>query len=110
MTIGYYFKNFIWGGLFVIFSLYNLVRYPERSHAMEILIFSCFSSILFPFAKIAIEKTALTFTKAEFWYKGFFQDGVGKNGILACYYLFCFAISIPIGFLYLIYLLARRVM
>jgi len=61
------------------------------------LIHAIISCILFPLSKLTIEVIALKFTKEEFWHKGFFKDDIGKNGLRAIFWVFCFAFAIPIG-------------
>ncbi|MBW3478505.1 colicin E1 family microcin immunity protein [Hafnia alvei] len=60
-------------------------------------IFGLASAILFPFSLFLIEKTALRYTKKEFWETGFFKDGVPKTYLMTLYLIFIFMTSIPIG-------------
>lgn len=61
------------------------------------------SLLLFPFSRFCIEKIALLFSTKKFWTTGFFQETVGKNGLWAIFYMFCFAAAIPLGGAYLVY-------
>lgn len=60
-------------------------------------IFGLASAILFPFSRFLIGKTALRYTKKEFWETGFFKDGVPKTYLMTLYLIFIFMTSIPIG-------------
>ena len=100
----YYIKN-IWWGILTFFAMtysWNSYDYKISSnHPLYIPVF--FSSLLFPFAKHAIETFALKFTTRQYWHKGYWVDTPGKTGVIALFYLMCIVVAIPIGLPYAIY-------
>lgn len=108
MTWGYYLKNIGWALFFLALLIYDWNKDPEEKKMQALLIMSVPSSILYPFCKIGIETLVLRFTTKEFWHRGFFKDTSGKSGLYALYYLFCFVFAIPIGLLYITYLIGFK--
>lgn len=98
MTRKYYINNMFWGYLMAACILY--ASYGDNDPKIIALrIFGLVSAILFPFSRLLIEKTALRYTKKEFWKTGFFKDGVPKTYLMTLYFIFIFMTSIPIGVL-----------
>lgn len=111
MTCKNYLKNLFIGLLFMAILVYGfgfrepLLQGNERAIFIALSFLSC---LLFPFSRQAIEVVALKFTTRESWNTGFYQESPAKNGLYAFYYGFCFIVAIPIGCLYLIYLLVLK--
>ena len=85
-----------WGYFMAVCILY--ASYGDNEPKIIALrIFGLASAILFPFSQFLIEKTALRYTKKEFWETGFFKDGVPKTYLMTLYLIFIFMTSIPIG-------------
>ncbi|EHM45629.1 hypothetical protein RN38_20365 [Hafnia paralvei] len=96
MTRKYYIHNMFWGYFMAVCILY--ASYGDNEPKIIALrIFGLASAILFPFSRFLIEKTALRYTKKEFWETGFFKDGVPKTYLMTLYLIFIFMTSIPIG-------------
>ncbi|CAI2539784.1 colicin E1 family microcin immunity protein [Serratia liquefaciens] len=108
MTWGYYFKSIGWALFFLGMVIYDWSQTPEDSKVNLLLILSLFSFFLYPFSKMGIEVLALRFTTEDFWHRGLFKDTIGKSGLYALYYFFCFLFSIPIGIVYICYFIFSR--
>lgn len=98
MTIKYYLINLFTGLICFIGLAYGWFENPHDPYEQLWMAFAAVSCIAFPFAKFAVESIALRFTSEEFWHRGFFADDVGKNGIVAIYWGFCFLLAIPLFF------------
>lgn len=96
MTAQYYLKNFIIG--LIIFSavIYKWHDNPQEKILQYLAIYALLSCILFPFAKFYTELLASKMTDKEFWHKGLLKNDIGKNGLHAIYWLFCFVFALPI--------------
>ncbi|KGA44086.1 hypothetical protein BI323_06360 [Yersinia ruckeri] len=103
----YYINNVGWGVFFLCVFLWQSNTWLENNLilAWSILIIS---TLLYPFSKKLIEIIALIYTKKEFWHKGIFSEDIGKNGLYAIYYIFCFIFSIPLGVLCIIFLSIKK--
>lgn len=80
---------------------YDWISNPHTDQQFLMQAFSIISGLLFPLSKLTIEKTALKFTDESFWNKGFFKEDIGKNGLRAIFWLFCFIFAMPISILYI---------
>ncbi|CNJ78119.1 Colicin E1 (microcin) immunity protein [Yersinia mollaretii] len=106
MSTKYYLRNLYWGVTGFCITVY-FCYLGENKSAADITLYltlAGISTILYPFSKRLTEKIALFYTKKEFWYRDYFSEDVGKNGLYAIYYIFCFIFSIPLGISYLIIL------
>jgi RsiW-degrading membrane proteinase PrsW (M82 family) len=97
MTTKYYLRNIFWGLIPVAIMIYDWMTKQHTDKQLFMLVFSLISGPLFPLSKLTIETIALKFTKKEFWHKGFFKEDIGKNGLRAIFWLFCFVFAIPIS-------------
>ncbi|HHL2560734.1 TPA: colicin E1 family microcin immunity protein [Yersinia enterocolitica] len=104
----YYIKNIFWGFLFFGAVYYQWNKDPENTKLTILLATAFFSCFLYPLAKKAIEVVALKFTKKEFWHTGFFIETPAKNGLYVLYYGVCFTVAIPVGLIYLAYLISLK--
>lgn len=100
MTRKYYFKNLISGLILFSFISFILMKNHESLRLQLLWGLSLINAFLYPVAKLVVERIALKFTEREFWYVGFFKDDIGKNGLYAIYWLFCFMFAIPLGIIY----------
>ncbi|QDI46066.1 hypothetical protein FG173_02735 [Serratia marcescens] len=99
MTLKYYLKHILWGLVITAVAYYAWSKNPEDSRLTLILSLSVASCVLYPFAKFAIEKTALRYSHKKFWQHDFFVSSVGGS-IEVVYELFCFAFAIPVSVIY----------
>lgn len=97
MTKSLYFKNIIIG--VIIFLIISIVFMKDHDSLRLKLfwVFSLVNTFFFPIAKMSVEKIALKFTTKDFWHRGILADDIGKNGIYAIYWLFCFIFAIPLS-------------
>lgn len=93
-------KSLFFGAVAFIITAYSCVLNPHGERNVFILFFAVINSVLFPYAKITVEKIALKYTDKEFWHKGFFKDDVGKNGLVAIFWIFCYIFSLPLSILW----------
>lgn len=101
MTKSFYFRNITIGIiLFIIISII-LMKNHESLRLQLFWVFSLVNTFLYPVAKMAVEKIALKFTTKGFWHRGILKDDIGKNGIYAIYWLFCFVFATPLSIIYL---------
>lgn len=107
MTVRYYLTNILIGLIGVIVLGYGWYEDPHNHNELLWLVFAVVSWLAFPFARFAIESIALRFTTKDFWHSGFFKDDIGKNGIVAIYWVFCFFLAIPLFFLSIPFLKKR---
>lgn len=104
MTIKYYLINILIGLIGVIVLGYGWFENPHDHQEQLWMLFATVSCLAFPFARFALESIALRFTSKDFWHKGFFKDDIGKNGIVAIYWVFCFFFAIPLLFVSICFL------
>lgn len=97
MTIKYYLRNILWGLIPVLIMIYDWISKPHTDKQIFMLIFSMINGPLFPISKFTIETIALKLTNESFWERGFFREDIGKNGLRAIFWLFCFVFAIPIS-------------
>lgn len=103
----YYINNVGWGVFFLCVFLWQSNIWLESNITLAWVILTT-STLLYPFSKRLIERIALLCTTKKFWHKGFFSEDIGKNGLYAIYYTFCFIFSIPLGTLYIILLSVKK--
>lgn len=96
MTARYYFKKLATAFICLVAVYLEWEKSPQSLKMQYLLLYSIFSCPLYPYTLYALEKIALKFTTKQFWHTGFFNDDVGKNGIVAIYCVFCFIFSIPL--------------
>ena len=100
MTIKYYMKNMIFGVVAFIITFNSYVKDPHNERMIFLLVSAVINGILFPYARMTVETIALKYTSKEFWHKGFFSDDIGKNGLVAMFWLFCYFFSLPLFILW----------
>ncbi|EOA4363570.1 TPA: colicin E1 family microcin immunity protein [Proteus mirabilis] len=111
MTKKYYINNMFWGWFIGILLIYSCLDNDIREYKwLSLFIISIIGIGLYPLAKFAVESFFLTFTTKEFWNTGWFIDTPGKKGILALYSITIFIFAIPISILYIIAILAKRLL
>jgi len=96
VKIKYYLINLLIGVIGVFAFGEGWYKNPDNPKNQLWLVFSVVSWLAFPFARFAVETIALKFTDEGFWHRGFFKDSVGKNGLVAIYWAFCFLLAIPL--------------
>ena len=100
----YYMKNIIWG---LLFFLFMTVPWNDYGYAIStddpLYIIILINAFLYPFAKYAIESFVLRYTTQEYWHSGIWKYPSAKNGFVALFYMFCFAVAFPVGLPYAIY-------
>ncbi|WP_019105605.1 colicin E1 family microcin immunity protein [Pantoea ananatis] len=97
MSVVYYFKNLIFG-VFCLFVVgWNWYLHPESEKLQVLFALAMISCLLYPVAKKTTECIALKFTNRSFWHKGLLKDDIGKNGLYAIYWVFCFVFAIPLS-------------
>ena len=104
MTLKYWLKSSLYGGLCFAITIYLLLERPQTALVQQLMVLALFSFLLFPFAKSAVERVVLRYTTREDWMTGMFIETPMKSGLYAMYYLALFAVSIPLGLIYLIFL------
>lgn len=97
MKLKYYFINFLIGLIGVFVFGEGWYKNPDDPISQLWMAFAIASCIAFPFARFAVESIALKFTEESFWHRGFFKDDIGKNGLVAIYWAFCFLFAIPLS-------------
>lgn len=100
MTIKYYIKNIFFGVVAFIITVYFCAQDPHSERNVFMLVSAAINSILLPYAKMTVETIALKYTNKEFWHKGFFSDDVGKNGLVAMLWVFCYIFALPLSVLW----------
>ena len=100
MTAKYYIKNIFMGVVLFTITVYSCVQYPHSERNVFLLVSSAINGILFPYAKLTVETIAIKYTGKEFWHKGFFKDDVGKNGLVAMFWIFCYIFALPLSILW----------
>jgi hypothetical protein len=108
MTLKDYLNSFIPGFIMFGVMLYTLWDKPLTTLIQILYLLAVFCLLMFPFAKQCIERIALRYTRPEDWTTGVWVETPAKNGIYAMYYMLLFAIAIPLGAGYLIYLAINR--
>ncbi|ELY5941296.1 hypothetical protein SNN83_004470 [Cronobacter malonaticus] len=104
----YYFRNIHWGLIIYFIALYLMREDLDQPDVKMLLSILLINSLLFPFAKKAIEKLALKFSTRESWMTGFYTETPMKNGIYAIYYMVIFIVVIPVSVACLLYSLTRK--
>ncbi|MEW5291133.1 colicin E1 family microcin immunity protein [Erwinia papayae] len=101
MTKNYFIKNIPWGIICFVAISYIFHDDWKKSSYVIIVVYSAASCLLYPSSKFFIEKLALKFTSRKFWESGYFSEDIGKYGLYAIYFLFCFIFAIPFNVFYL---------
>lgn len=96
MKLKYYFVNLLIGLIGVLAIVQGCYENPYDPVNQLWMGFAFLSWLAFPFARFAVENVALKFTEENFWHRGFFKDDIGKNGLVALYWVFCFFFAIPL--------------
>ncbi|WP_312836988.1 colicin E1 family microcin immunity protein [Pantoea sp.] len=104
MTIKYYLINVLTGFICFIALAQGWYENPHDPQQQLWMLFAAVSCLAFPFAKFAVESVALRFTSEAFWLRGFFAEDIGKNGIIAIYWAFCFFFAVPLFFVSIYFL------
>jgi len=97
MRVKYYMINLLFGVVGVLALGTGWYENPGDPKNQLWMIYTVVSWLAFPFAKFAVESIALKFTEEGFWHRGFFKDDIGKNGLVAIYWVFCFFFAIPLS-------------
>lgn len=100
MTLKYYIKNSLFGVIAISIFFYSWVKEPDGERTFLLLLAAIVNSLLLPFSKRICEKTALLFSREEFWQREFFTAPSGRNLIIILE-VFCFIFSVPICILFL---------
>lgn len=104
MTLKYYLHSFLPGLIVFGVTIFILRDRPQTGLIQSLYLLAVCCALIFPFAKRCIERIALRFTRPEYWTTGMWAETSGKSGIYAMYYMLIFAIAIPLGTGYVIYL------
>ena len=100
MTLKYYLKNSVWSVIVIGVFFYSWMNNPESELTYQLFLAVLINSFFFPFSKYIIEKTALLFSKKEFWQRDFFTSSTGGSlGVI--FEFFCFILTIPVCILFL---------
>lgn len=102
MAKAFYLKNLVYGVFWGCLAAFIYYSGFDQGHSIGMYLIFAVSALLFPFAKCLIETLALKFTTREFWSRGLFVDTSARNGIYALYTMALFAVSIPLGILYML--------
>ncbi|GLR10198.1 hypothetical protein COO59_05790 [Mixta theicola] len=102
MTLHYYLRNILIGVLCLVAIGYKLLNSPDDLKHQLMLSHAIISSLLFPFSKLTVETMALKFTTKDFWHRGLFKEDIGKNGLYAIFWVFCFYFAIPLSIVFLL--------
>lgn len=97
MKLKYYFINLLIGLIGVLALGKGWYENPADPINQRWMVFAILSWLAFPFARFAVESIALKLTDDSFWHRGFFKDDIGKNGLVAIYWVFCFFFAIPLS-------------
>lgn len=87
----YYFRNIHWGLIIYFIAVYLMREDLDQPDVKVLLVILLINSLLFPFAKKAIEKLALKFSTRESWMTGFYTETPMKKRYLrhllhGCFY------------------------
>lgn len=96
MSKKYYIQNMFWG-YFIVVGIFYSFWSVEKDYKFIVLSISAISGVLYPFAKLLIERVVIKHTGDDFWHKGLIEDGVPKSKMRIFYYSFCLLFAIPLG-------------
>lgn len=101
ITLKYYLKNSVWSVIVIGVFLYSWINDPNNNLTFQLLLAIFINSLLFPFSKYIIKRSALLFSKKEFWQRDFFINPTGGS-LVVVFEFFCFILTIPICLFFLI--------
>lgn len=104
MNLKYYLHNFLPGLIIFGITVYILRDKPRTGLIQNLFVLATGCGLMFPFAKRCIEHIVLRYTRPEQWTTGLWGETSAKSGIYAMYYMLIFAIAIPLGTGYVIYM------
>lgn len=108
MTLKDYLRHFLRGAILFGVIVYILWDRPQTEIIESMYLLAVCCVLMLPFAKHCIEQVALRYTRPEDWTTGIWVETPAKNGIYAMYYMLLFAIAIPLGTCYVIYLIVSK--
>lgn len=105
----YFVKNSLTGFLFLIVAIASLYTGDELFYKdVRLVIFMVLSTLLYPFSRYLIQATAYKLKSPIFWKKAFLLHYSDISGITALFAFFCMVFAIPIGSIYLIYIIFNK--
>lgn len=105
----YFIKNLLMGFLYLIAA--STVFYMDDSlfyKNVTLVIFMTLSTLLYPLSRYLIQATAYRLKSPSFWKKAFLLHYSDISGVTALFAFFCIAFAIPIGSIYLSYMIFNR--
>ena len=79
ITLKYYLKNSVSSVIIISVFFYSWVSNPGNDFLYQLFLVALINSLFFPFSKYIVEKTALLFSKKEFWQRDFFINPTGGS-------------------------------
>ena len=105
----YFVKNSLTGFLFLIVAIVAFYTGDKLFYKdVGLVIFMILSTLLYPLSRYLIQATAYRFNSQIFWRKAFLLHYSDISGVTALFAFFCIVFAIPIGSIYLIYIIFNR--
>lgn len=105
----YFVKNSLTGFLFLIVAIVAFYTGDELFYRdVRLVVFMVLSTLLYPLSRYLIQATAYRFKSPIFWKKAFLLHYSDISGVTALFAFFCIAFAIPIGSIYLTYMIFNR--